>query len=498
MSVLIILCLVPTTYVTSDTQVHRVFVSRKSRSDSAPIETGYMYNQVNNNPGTLSMFGSDGTTSEPVLENYSDLKFLSPIQYHPKYFSKQNLQYHLAKEDLDYAKAKSKYNANFLPSKIKSDIMYERLKSAMHYQPDYLNEMISRHDSNEYNTDEDDIRTSASGVYDNWPSYHHNPYEYEHIKMNTEVEKAKDKRYAVDSARVIPIHEDLSHDIPNSYGTVLTTDNYRQKNTDNPMVGHDPFFSFVLNDYFENNNDDDHFSFKDIHWGKDFDVNDYSRRNHNLGTSIHSPVNHGITNSHSHLDHNKFKAAHGDTATENGFVKKHDFNKHEKGDNGNTNDRTKYEQNINKQNGFKDFVDSFAKKFGSQENNRDAKYVLRRNQDNGENRKGFHRVYHKDEYQEDKEFYNNNNNSAKSEEKGGATAHIGGSEGLLSSQAAASLGNQSNTFNKAGDTVNNRFENNHTGHDNTKGFGSNFNKYQDVAKQTAQSNNADYSDNYRI
>lgn len=486
-------------------QVHRVFISRKSKSDTTPpVETGYRYSQVNNDAGTLSMFGSDRTTSEPVLENYSELKkFLYPIQYDPVDFTKQNLKPYeptLTKRDLDYAiaKAESKYNANFLPSKGRTDIMYERLKSAMNYEPDYMNEMISRYDSKEYHTDDDDIRTGSRGVYDNWPLYHHNPYEYEHIKMNAEVEKAKDKRYAVDSAKVIPIHEDLSDDIPNSYEPFLTTEYYfEDKTTDNPMTGHDPFFSFVLNDYFDKNYDGDHLSFRGIHWGKDFDIEDYSKRNRRLDNSYHSPDDHGTTNSHLLQGHNNLKAVNSDTIAENGFKNEHGFNTNEKGDKESANDKTKYGQNDYKHIEFKDFLDSFANKFGSEDNKKDSKFVLKRNQDNGEKKTGFHRVYHKDEYQVDNEFYNNNNNSAKSEEKGSANAHNGASQGLLSSHAVAALGNQSINLNKEGDAEKNRFVNNHAWHDKNKGFDKNFNRHRDLAKQTALSNRADYDDHYR-
>lgn len=467
----------------SEKRVHSDFASGQQRSEFAPIETSYLYNQVNN-PGVLSLFGSDSTTRKPALENYSELKpFLYEMQNQPIDVSKKIFRPYeasLAKRDLGYAL--SKYNANFLPSKIRTDGMYERLKSAMHYLPDDMSEMISRYDSSDYHTDYDDIRTSSRGVYDNWPSNHRFPYEYDHaMEIDAEIEKT------VDLAKVIPIHEDLSQDIPNSYNPIFTTDHYRAT-TDNPIMGHDPFFSFVLNDYFEKNNYDIDQPITDR---EQYSTRNRRRLEENFPTS---PVEHETANFHLNHGQKDKKSVYSDSVTEKVFAKKHEFDKHKKGDKKNENDITKHEQ---KYSGFKDFFELFANKFGAEDYKKDSKLSLRRNKDNGEKRKGFHRVYHKDEYQEDNEFYNNNDNNSKSEEKGSLNAHIGGSEGLLTSHAAAeSLGKQKNSFNNDDNAEKYIFDNNHTGRGTTKLFDEHINRYRDVVTQAAQFDNADYSDHY--
>lgn len=458
--------------VLAEVSLQHVYISRKSRSNSEPFKTGYVFRQDYENPVTF-------TTFDPSIE--------AP---HPEDITKQIDTYTSAKGSLpkrDLAliqKSMSKYNSRFLPSKLKTDDMYENLKSAMHYQPPIKSETIFGYE-NEYHIDDDDVRTSSRGIDDRWPYYNYNPYQYEHMRIDAEREKAKDKRYEVDVARVIPIHEDLSHDIPYSQEPLLTTE-YYYSSTDNPMSGHGPFFSFMLNDYFNKNYDNhDELTLKGIDWGKDFDQGK---------GALASRIRRLPSDSNMHHKQNEVgTSGKSESVTEKAIDNQHKFNKHEKGDEKKANDQSKFHQNEQKHTGFKDFVDSFANKFGSEDHMKDSNYLLKSNQDKGEKRKGFRRVYHKNEYQEDNEFYDNNNSSARSEDKGSSKAHIGGSEGLLKSTAYANLGNESSAYDKSGNTENNIFKNNHEGHDKNYGHNLQLHRYQGVANQAAQSNDADYS-----
>lgn len=500
-----------------------VYVSRKSRSNSAPVETGYVYNQVDNHPGTLAMFGNEASDYNSFgLGQYSDY----PTGGSSKYSKKSMPSSYASMEDvrpiimpytespvssyhIDYlkSKAEAKFDSHYLPSKMKSDAMYEKLKSIMHYKYPDDGTMDGAYDSmNDYHIDEDDVRTSSRSSYDSWPYFYHSPYEYEAMKIGSDVEKAKDKRYIADSNRdIIPVHEEVD-DIPHYYNKALTTPRYdRDISTDNPVFGDQAFFSFVLNDYFDKSNEDDPLVFKGLDWGKEFDhetsipdIDDYLKRNRRLESNKnYYNDNREPTSQKSTQSYDSSKASVGESSTEKGYNKKHEFDKHEKGNEHKENNKSAYENSGNNYRGFKDFVDTFANKFGGEEHKKDSKYVLKQNQDRGEKRKGFRRVYHKDEYQEDNEFFDNTNNSAKAEEKGASTVHSGGSEAFLKSQAAAAIGNEANAYNNAGNASNNNFERNHSGENQNKGVDSEFNRYRDVAKKAALSNSADYVDRYR-
>lgn len=503
-----------------------VFVSRKSRSNSAPSETGYVYSQYNNHPGTLAMFGNDASEYNSYsLGQYSDYPLSGPSRYmhkksapitypsHSELLVKEEIRPYTSSPPLpsyEYlkAKAETKYESNFLPSKIKSDAMYEKLKSLMHYKyPDESSMNEVNYDSlSDYHIDDDDVRTSSRTSYDSWPYFYHSPYEYEAMKIDYDKQKAKDKRYIMENNKeVIPVHEDVE-DIPHYFNQPTSSRYDRQVTTDNPVYGDQPFFSFVLNDYFDKSNEDDSLVFKGLDWGKEFDhepnlpdVDDYLKRNRRLGnnnySNSHVNNNNGNTNIKSKKEYDSSKIAAADSTTEKGYNKKHEFDMHEKGNEHKENHKSAYENSGNNYRGFKDFVDTFANRFGGEDHKKDAKYVLKKNQDKGENRKGFRRVYHKDEYQEEDEFYDNSNSTAKAEEKGGSSVHHGGSAAVLQSHAAAAIGNEASGYNNAGNTAKNNFENRHRGNKINKGFDSEFNRYRDVAKKAAESNTADYVDN---
>jgi hypothetical protein len=186
------------------------------------------------------------------------------------------------------------------------------------------------------------------------------------------------------------------------------------------------------------------------------------------------------------------KASMAESVTEKGYDKKHEYDKHDKGDDYKQSNKSAYEHGGHNYRGFKDFVDIFANKFGGEEQKKEAKFTLTKEQDNGKKRKGIRKVYHKDEYQSEDEFYDNTNNKAKAEEIGATALHNGGSHAILQSHSAAAGGSEANAYNNSNNTESNQFQNNHKGHNFKKGYDKDFNRYRDVAKSAAQSNIADY------
>lgn len=559
---------------------YQMHVSRKSRSNAAPVESGYVYSKVNNNPGTIATFGNDVNIHTPqVFEPNADLRMDNKfsdtykkksnlmsenvildkapiidstvknyggdysgyfgsfskdknnektINHSPHYLKKSSASYEFptvhsgytgteissvvtehsnSPYSLDYqiAKSEAKYNSKFMPSKIKSDIEFEKLKSAMHYRPSSdLSYDLAYNTFNNFYVDEDDVRTSSRSPYDGWPYFYHSPYEYDLSKVGPDnsIQKAIDKRYAVDSNanhRIIPVYEHQEYDKPYNSKLMETT------TQDNPISGHQPFFSFVLNDYYEKNGDDDSLNFKGLEWGQDFDyghgrppVEDITVNHQRLSRqdTAHNHDHNGnhLRNAGNTESYNSHENGFGDSATEKGYKKNHEFVNQEKGDKKHSDYQKEFEQKGQNQKQFKDFVDTFANKFGAEKHNKNAKYALERNQDKGEKKKGFRRVYHKDEYQEDNEYYDNTNNKAHVHEDADSIGHSGGSEAFLKSHAIAATGDQLNSHNNKGKTHKSHFKKNRSGIDRSEGTDYDFNRYRDEAKKAARINSAEYPD----
>uniref|UniRef100_A0A2A4K4I6 Uncharacterized protein n=1 Tax=Heliothis virescens TaxID=7102 RepID=A0A2A4K4I6_HELVI len=495
----IILCFISRVIYGTYTVQHHSYsehISRKSRSNMPNVPQSYIYRHF---PKSGEFSGSTQRDIMPYVPQESKpvekLRHKAPPIYEAvitPYATPSSL-----KSDIDYEIAKSASNARYESSKMISNNALDKLKSVMHYHPIPPNEITAGYDgSSEYHVDDDDVRTSSRSLYDNWPYFYHSPYEYEHNKDIFDAEKAKDKRYVSDEVKsIIPVHEVIENDGPGDKDI-----NYYDIK-DNPITGDQPFFSFVLNDYFEKSGyDEDPLTFKGLEWGKDFDReilvpeidNDRNRRleNSNYYSTI-SPLATTTQDIYS-------RYMNTESAANEGRRRQHEFNKRENGAKKYSDHNTEYDNKLNQYNGFKDFLDTFANKFGSEEHKKDSNIIHKVNRDKGENRKGFHRVYHKDEYQEDKEFFDNNNSSTRGEEKGSANTHVGGSEAYLRSQAAAAVGNQSNNASNSGKTRDKKFEKTHTGHDKSNTLENSFNTFIDVARQAALSNEADYADHYRI
>lgn len=495
----IILCFIPRVisgiYTTVRHETYSEHISRQSRSNLPTQHDGYVYRQFDK-PGVLSQIGQPTVDPYAVNNHFESKSFRNsrsdmPVEYGDiigPYTTPSSL-----KSEIDYALAKSAADARYEISKSSSDSMLDKLKSLMHYHPppDVANEinMAGYDGTSDYHMDHDDIRSSSSSLYDNWPYFYHSPYEYEHNKDIFDTEKAKDKRYVADGHKnVIPVHEVIENDHPPGYDG---TPKYLHT-TDNPVGGDGPFFSFVLNDYFERSSDDDPIIFKGLDFANDFDHDTYVPKSdgRKLRNSYYSTISPGTVNYDTYT-----KLA--EAEKEKNRWRDNSFDKGEIGEKKNSQHKTGFENQANHYNGYKDFLDNFANKFGSEDVKKNLNYIRATNQDKGENKKGFRRVYHKDEYQEDKEFFDNNNSSAKGVEKGGYNAHVGGSEAYLRSQAAAAVGNQNNAHSNAGNTNDAKFSNSHKGHDRLNTLESSLNKYRNVAKDAALSNNADYSDSFR-
>ncbi|XP_046972099.1 uncharacterized protein LOC124538892 [Vanessa cardui] len=472
--IFVLLCLITRACLEMQTVQH-FYISRKTRSSLLPMQSGYVYTQVNNEPVQFSTFYnklSDRSRTETGDQVDSSLK-------------------------LDEKKRKEKGSQLFDSSynnrtkgppasrKDPHDSMFDRNE----YQNVASSNIESTYDTDhDFHTDDEDIRTDSRNYY-GWPYFYHNLYEYEPMKFNVEYEKAKDKRFISSEVdRIIPVYENSNEDIPES--EIYTS--YNDMNvltTDNPNYGNQPFFSYVLNDYFDQTYNDDPLNFKGVPWAKEFDhkkpfqdIYDSSKRVRRLDDNnpgYHSDFSLGRDALQESLHGKSYASDYDSAVKENGKKNKHNY----KGD---------YKKNDQNYGGFKDFADAFTNRFGSEDHNKVAKYSIKNNNDKGGKKKGFRKVYHKDEYQEHDEFYDDNNSSVNKEENGESKVRVGGSDAFLRSQAAAALENTENELNRAEDIASHNYDQQHTGKQRHRGNENNYNQFRDLVKNAAFSNNADY------
>lgn len=500
----IILCFIPRvifgTYTTVRHETYSEHISRQSRSNLPTLRDGYVYRQFDK-PGVPSAVGQ--LTVDPyAVNNQFESRSFRKVRDEPVAYEDLVIPFATPsslRSEVDYALAKSAANSKYEASKSASGTMLDKLRSLMHYRPPHdmvsENNLVGYDGPSDYRSmDDDDIRTSSRN-YDNWPYFYHSPYEYELNKDIFDTQKAKDKRYVADRPEnIIPVNEIIENDFPQGYDK--TPKHPRDPVDNNPMIGDEPFFSFVLNDYYEKTGDDDSVVFRGLDFRNDFDHEAYLPESHDNRKSLRLGSNYYSTVRPATVNHDAYNKLAGlESSTNRNSNRERVFDKRENDATKNAKHETAFENQANRYNGFKDFFDNFANKFESQDIKKNINYIHEINQDKGENKKGFRRVYHKDEYGEDKEFFDNNKISTKGLEKGGFNAHFGGSEAYLRSQAAAAVGNQSQAASNAGNTSDAKFENSHKGHDRLNTSENKLHRYITVAKEAAQSNNADYENN---
>ncbi|KAG7309372.1 hypothetical protein JYU34_005328 [Plutella xylostella] len=417
-------------HVASETQKmsSEMYITSRQGINSMPYN-GYVYTQVNNQPGYLATFNS-GRKRRYDSQLLTTSRLSQPQE---KYGDE------LAYEDLKR------------PLKIKRDAEYERLKSLMYYnEPE---ENLASYSVNNIQSDSQDVRTTPGSSYEMWPyllANYGNMYYYSDLDgdHDTEVDNAKIKRYAMHE---IPVYEHIDDDAP----------------TDIVIKGELPDFPSPHNHKYDpphihNHNydhDEDSFNFNIDAYGFDEGKDKYD--------------------SDSHIFDNHGPYSNGDRTKDTGFDKRLLFDNSEIGNKGNNHNKIDYEQADKDYSGRKHYVDRFANKFGGEKHSKDANYRLKTLQDKNEKKKGFHRVYHKDEYKMDKEFYDNNAHLLEEDVKGNSALHNGGSIAALESLAAADVKERKKAYDRAHSAENDAFNNNHKGHKLSSGLNKKYDHYSD-------------------
>ncbi|XP_063363833.1 uncharacterized protein LOC134652598 [Cydia amplana] len=494
------------------------YISRQSRDNAAPMQTGYVMSRMDNQPPTYQSLGNPSASFGESVKTFSDIskqvtptrnlednyrksliKFtdMSIMRKDPfKFSSVGNIAFTATESIMPFTKAWDKHSLNYEIAKAKSKLgldpslsikadgkfMKDRVKSLERYSATEPSKDITpMYDFNrELHIDDDDVKTLSGHTLEWWPYFLHSPYEYESIKMDSQVEKAKEKRYAIASTdRVIPVHEnqeDDSHEYSEPHYDRSTMTGLGEK----PDIRDSGYISYTINDSGSNYESDP----LELSWENAFDTNDdiqdTGKRNRRLDELNHFN-NH---NSGTKVDASN-KAALGDSNTEKTYEKKHEFNKHESGDSKNHDHNTNRAVAENNESAYKDIVDEFANRYGAEDHKRHSNFALKKNSDNGEKRKGFRKVYHKDEYQEENEFFDSTKNSANAEDSGSYISNLGGSTAAIHSHAAAAAGNKANAFNDVEHSKKNAFENNHKGHDAKHGLERDSNRYKDISQISA-------------
>lgn len=496
--------------VTIQRHIYSHQISRLARTEPPPSLVGRSFN-LGGNSGLYSAFvhahtepnnyvvkdPTESKTAEKLRTNTKtgvDLPSFPDMvteSYIPHTFTPTNYEYNFKKpRNIEYSNKQTS-------SDVISGLSVDKLK----YPSNAMNDVFYGYDGDFHNDDED-VRTSGRNTYENYASFfYHNPYDHsEYDHKNVDMDKAKDKRYADISEKVIPVHEHIENE-------TFFTPAYEASTipNDNPIGGNGPFFSFVLNDYFDRNHDEDSLTFKGlgVDWGKDFDHESYrsaddTRRDRRL-ENYFTPANHWMStvapDSRFPLgnpNNDEYVNSVDQSVTESTHNQNFGTVKHKTGDRKFSNYRKNDGALEHKYEGFKDFLDSFANKFGLAENKGDSNFIRETSNDKGEKKNGFHRIYHKDEFLEDKEFFDRSNSSKKAADKASSNFNFGGTEAILRSQALAAERNAANIDSNFRNSDENKYVKAYKGDFNT--LGNNFDKYIHVAKQAAKSNNADYID----
>lgn len=434
--------------------VRHFYVNRKTRSNSEPIETGYVYSQTGDSPGSLTTFGST-----------------SANDYH--------MDREISNSDNDFERMKSLSNYELSRNMDKTNAMFDASAKMNNYMSDQ-----------NFNMDDEDIRTDSGNLYDTWPYY----YSYFEPMLDMHTETIKDKRYIEPSHDIKPVHEYVDEEMPNDMSFIHTERYMRNVQYTTPFpytVIHQPisdnngFLSYDINDNYDKNkyNDEDSFTFKGLDNYYSVPITHHANHhNYDIGNKNKHAINQDI----------------GKFVTEKAYEKKHDFDKHEKGNNEKEHHKGEYEKGGKKYNEYKNFKDAFGNRYSTGNENKDSKYELQNNSHKGEKKKGFHRVYHKNEYQEDNEFFDNNEKKANAEEKGGIHHNSGHQNGILHSQAAVSLGNEGMGFKNVGGFDKDKFEHNHSGDNAAKGIDKNLHAHVNFDQNSAQYRHGDYANRLHI
>ncbi|XP_045779429.1 uncharacterized protein LOC123876997 [Maniola jurtina] len=496
MRAIVLLCLL--TRAAADAQaVQRYFAARRTSPGAAPVRAGYVYRQTLNGPATIQTFHtlhSDTEGKGSAVENATDSE-ANKLKEKSTESSKE------IKSNIMTSKGPmmtSKNSISFSEHKLwpETDATGKLKLAASRVLNSYI-----------FRADDEDIRTGFRNPFDIWPFPYQKLYE---PKKDLDVEKVKDKRSAIPKLeKVIPVHEkvDETTDDRHSENKDNSTQDYKHTNaatTDKPIFGNQPFSSYAPNDYFDKTDEDDLITFKGHPWGKEFDqemglqnIDDYAKRVRRLEGN--SPK------ANSNREENKKKMitltehdASRESLNSKGRDSHREAESSEKRDDSEHSYDGMHQYDGDHYRGFKDFADSFAHRFGSEDHNREANYAKKNNANKGEKKKGFRTIHHKDEYQEHHDFFDNTGNSENADEKGSSKVHIGGSEALLRSSAGAAAGSDVNKLRNAENIERNQYERNHEDKQRYNGIERELDHYRDVAKHTALSDDEDYVDRYMI
>ncbi|CAG5053525.1 unnamed protein product [Parnassius apollo] len=296
-----------------------------------------------------------------------------------------------------------------------------------------------------------DLKLSSKKPNFDWPYFFDNPQKYEQFEDASEIEKAKDKRYSAD---FIPLHKN----IPSSSSKVNRLPLQYPQDADNPVFGDQAFFSFILNDYFDRNIEDDPTLFKGLHWGKEFD-SEFSTKGRDA-KRIRRLENNNLNDKS--FDTSVNLETYGEQKQNIGSyskVKQH-----------------KYPETCK---GFKDFVEKFAQKFGSRNNENNAKSFVSKGEGQN-NEKSQKYTNPKDEFQETGELLEElltNYNDGNVDEKDTFSTTISDFEHFLNAHESPSTNKDTDDKILLG-----------------KYAASRLSRFRYVAKNAALVNNADYID----
>ncbi|XP_041983212.1 GATA zinc finger domain-containing protein 14-like [Aricia agestis] len=420
-----------------------------------PIQRGYVYSQRNNEPAkiiTIDNLKREETSTKPIFgKGKCDFKSEAVRE--------------LCKRRKSYVEADKKKT---------EDGNGKNKDTKVHDAKATASELNNMYSNSGFQVDAEDLRTDNRYVYEDWPYMHHSPYDYEKVKFETEFENDK-SRSMNGNEKIIPVYEHV--------------DDYRPPIVPNLMIGSKPVMSQAPG-YIDKVSSEDLLTFKGLSWdsGNDFHHSkpfiNMEAQNSHLSNVPSSSYNLAMTNS---------APIYVQTNKDHGVNNNNEFGDHHKSNEEKNSEGLKSKYDAEKYSGYKDFLDTFANKFGLEDNYKNSKYMLKMNADKGEKKNGFRRVYHKDEYQENNEFFDNTNKKSATEQDGASKIHTGGSEAFLKSHAAAALGEEKDSLSNHKDHLMNNYERNNEGSNYNKGSSHDYNHYVDQSRHPSYYDHLGYN-----
>ncbi|XP_030020730.1 sarcoplasmic reticulum histidine-rich calcium-binding protein [Manduca sexta] len=188
----------------------------------------------------------------------------------------------------------------------------------------------------------------------------------------------------------------------------------------------------------------------------------------------------------------KHHSEHGEKGSK-GYHSKDHVAKGESGHYGNEHKEGFYHEGEGGKKGHHDEVDAHGKHSASGESYKGGDHGYKQHHSKGEDITGYHKVFHKDEFKKDHDFYDVADNSGHFKKHGFENEHHGSEKGAHEKGGHHDSAADKGEFGKAGSYAKGHIDDLHKGHSAEEGADSHYNHHDDFGKKGASSHEKDYA-----